>query len=87
MAKSKIIKVNEKIGEKVTAGFQKVSDTVVNGYLKIEDKFVDQYLTKDGESIEDAKERLHKEQEERKVLQDEHKQHDKKIILKKSARK
>ena len=47
MAKSKIIKANEKIaGKKVTSGFQKVSDTVVSGYLKIEDKFVDQYLTK-----------------------------------------
>ena len=73
MAKSKIVKANEKIAEKVTAGFQKVSDTVVSGYLKIEDKFVDQYLTKEGESLEDAKVRLHKEQEERQALQDEHK--------------
>ena len=55
MAKSKIIKANEKIAEKVTSGFQKVSDTVVSGYLKIEDKFVDQYLTKEGESVEEAK--------------------------------
>ena len=51
MAKSKIIKANEKIAEKVTSGFQKVSDTVVSGYLKIEDKFVDQYLTKEGEIV------------------------------------
>ena len=32
---------------------------------KIEDAFVDQYLTHDGESIEEAKERLRAEQKER----------------------
>ena len=62
MAKSKLIKANEKIAEKVTDGFQKISDTVVGGYTKIEDKFVDQYLTKDGETIEQAKQRLKQEQ-------------------------
>ena len=36
---------------------------VVNGYTKIEDKFIDQYLTHDGETIEEAKLRLRKEQE------------------------
>lgn len=69
MAKSKIIKANEKIAEKVTTGFQKLTDTVVGGYTEIEDKFVDQYLTKDGETIEEAKERLHSEQNARKELQ------------------
>ena len=64
MAKSKIIKANEKIAETVTDGFKKISDTVVGGYTKIEDGFVDRYLTKDGESIEEAKKRLKKEQEE-----------------------
>lgn len=51
MAKSKLIKANEKISEKV-----------INIYKKIEDTFVDRYLTKDGETIEEAKERLKKEQ-------------------------
>ena len=64
MAKSKLVKVNEKIAEGVTSGFQKICDAVVGGYTKIEDKFVDNYLTKDGETIEEAKERLKKEQEE-----------------------
>ena len=74
MAKSKLIQANEKIAETVTSGFQKISDTVVggyskiesavvDGYTKIEDKFVDRYLTKDGESVEDAKKRLKREQE------------------------
>ena len=72
MAKSKIVKVNEKIAEAVTDGYKKIEkgvvygykkieQGVVGGYTKIEDKFVDAYLTKDGETVEDAKERLKKE--------------------------
>jgi hypothetical protein len=37
----------------------------VEGYTKIEDGFVDRYLTKEGETIEEAKARLKKEQKER----------------------
>lgn len=58
MAKSKIVKVNEKIAEAVTGGYKKIEKGVVSGYTKIEDKFVDAYLTKDGETIEEAKARL-----------------------------
>ena len=58
MAKSKLVKANEKIAEGVTTGFKKMSDGVVEGYTKIEDKFVDQFLTKDGETVEEAKARL-----------------------------
>lgn len=58
MAKSKIIKANEKISEKVVDAYKKVEHTVVSGYTKIEDSFVDRYLTKDGETIEAAKKRL-----------------------------
>lgn len=65
MAKSKLVKANEKIAESVTGGFQKIQDAVVGGYTKIEDKFVDQYLTRDGESIEEAKVRIKREQEDR----------------------
>ena len=71
MAKSKIVKANEKIAEAVTGGYKKIEkgvvdgykkieQGVVNGYTKIEDKFVETYLTKDGETIEEAKERLKK---------------------------
>lgn len=65
MAKSKIVKVNEKIAEKVVGTFEKIEEKVVDGYSKIEDAFVDRYLTKDGETVADAKERLKKEQEKR----------------------
>ncbi len=61
MAKSKLVKANEKIAEKVVGTFEKIEDTVVGGYTKIEDAFVDCYLTKDGESVEEAKQRLKKE--------------------------
>lgn len=51
MAKSKLVKANEKIAENVVGGFNKISD-----------KFVDQFLTREGESVEDAKKRLASEQ-------------------------
>jgi hypothetical protein len=61
MAKSKIVKANEKIAEAVTDGYKKIEQGVVGGYTKIEDKFVDAYLTKEGETVEEAKARLKKE--------------------------
>ena len=61
MAKSKLIKANEKIAKAVTEGFSKIEQGVVDGYTKIEDKFVETYLTKDGETVSEAKERLQRE--------------------------
>ena len=58
MATSKIVTANEKIAEKVVAAYEKVEDTVVAGYTKIEYAFVDHYLTRDGETVQEAKERL-----------------------------
>ena len=69
MAKSKLVKANEKIAGKVVSGYKTIENGVVDGYkaiengvggvyTKIEDKFVDQFLTKDGEIMEDAKARL-----------------------------
>lgn len=68
--------VNKKIEEGVVEGYKKIEEGVVSGYKKIEngavegfrkmsDKFVDKYLTKDGESVEEAKERLAAEQKAR----------------------
>jgi len=72
MAKSKIVVANEKIAEAVTDGYKKIEKGVVDGYKKIErgvaggyskieDRFVEAYLTKDGETVEEAKARLKKE--------------------------
>ena len=58
MAKSKLVKANEKIAEKVVGGYKAIENAVVGTYTKIEDRFVDQFLTKDGESVEEAKKRL-----------------------------
>ena len=61
MAKSKNIMANEKIAEAVTDGYKKIEEGVVGSYTKIEDKFIDAYLAKDGETVEEAKARLKKE--------------------------
>nr|MDE6789170.1 hypothetical protein [Ruminococcus sp.] len=42
-----------------------VENGVVGAYKKIEDKFVDSFLTKEGETVEDAKERIAAEQKVR----------------------
>jgi len=72
MAKSKLAETNEKLAEAVVGGYRKIEKGVVGsykkietgavkGYTKIEDKFVETYLAKDGETVEEAKERLKKE--------------------------
>ncbi len=76
MAKSKLVEANEKIAEGVVQGYKKIEEGVVDGYKKIEqgavdgfnkvaDKFVDSFLTKEGETVEEAKERLNAEQKAR----------------------
>ena len=75
MAKSRLVKANEKIVEAVVGGYRKIEEGVVgykkiengavDGFTKISDSFVDQFLTKDGETVEEAKARLAAEQKER----------------------
>ena len=76
MAKSKMAEANEKIADGVVKGYKaiekgvvdgykKVEQGVVSGFTKIEDKFVERYLTRDGETVEEARERMKKEQEKR----------------------
>ena len=73
---SDLRKANEEIAEAVTGGFQKIEGGVVCGYKKIEsavvgayqgieDKFVARYLLHEGETVEQAKERLAQEQSAR----------------------
>ena len=84
MAKSKLVKANEKIAENVVGGYKKIEESVVGGYKKIEegavegfnkmtDKFVDSFLTREGESVEDAKARLAAEQRAREESRNEKK--------------
>lgn len=76
MAQSKLKQWNEAIAEGVTEGYQKIEsgvvsgckkieDGVVGGFSKVTDRFVGQFLTRDGESVEEAKARLDREQRER----------------------
>lgn len=76
MAKSKLVKANEKVAKGVVEGYKKIEgcvvgcykkieDETVGGFNKIADKFVDNFLTKEGESVEEAKKRLADEQKTR----------------------
>lgn len=76
MAKSNLVKANEKIAEEVIGGYKKIEEGVVGGYKKVEegavggfnkmvDKFVDNFLTREGESVEEARARLEAEQKAR----------------------
>ena len=65
----KLADVNEKIAEKVVEGYKKIETGVVEGYKKVEqgavegfnkvtDKIVETVFAKEGETVEEAKERL-----------------------------
>lgn len=58
MSKSKLVKIDEKIAEKVVGTYQMTEDIVVGSFTKIMDHFVERYLTKEGETVEEAKKRL-----------------------------
>lgn len=55
----------KKIEEGVVNGYKKMENGVVGGFNKISDKFVDEFLAKEGETVEEAKERLAAEQKAR----------------------
>ena len=49
----------------VVSGYKTIENGVVGGFNKITDKFVGAFLTKEGETVEQAKERLAAEQKAR----------------------
>lgn len=66
---SKFTEMNGKIEDAVVNGYKKIEDGVVSGYKKIEtgvvegfekvsDKFVEKLFTHEGETVEEAKNRL-----------------------------
>lgn len=59
---SKLVEENKKIEEAVVGGYKKIEDGAVSGFEKMTDKFVDSFLTKEGETVEEAKARLAKNQ-------------------------
>lgn len=60
-----VVKGYKAIESGVVGGYKKIEEGVVGAYKKVEDKFVDKFLTHEGESVEDAKKRLAKEQADR----------------------
>ncbi|MGN1165255.1 MAG: hypothetical protein ACI4S2_02355 [Lachnospiraceae bacterium] len=71
---SKLVEANEKIAEAVVGGYKKIENGVVAGYQKIEkgavdgfnkvtDKCVEKLFAKEGETVEEAKKRLSRENE------------------------
>ena len=55
----------EKVAENVAVGtYKMIEETVVDGFTKISDAFVEKYLMREGETLEEAKARINKEQEE-----------------------
>lgn len=71
---SKLVEANEKIAEAVVGGYKKIEDGVVAGYQKIEkgavdgfnkvtDRCVEKLFAKEGETVEEAKKRLSRENE------------------------
>lgn len=76
MAKNKLAEENKKIEKAVTDGYKKIETGVVTGYKKTEDgvvtgfnkvadAFVDQFLTREGETVQQARERMAREQAHR----------------------
>ncbi|HIX58683.1 MAG TPA: hypothetical protein IAA45_03080 [Candidatus Blautia gallistercoris] len=55
----------KKIEDSVVGGYKKIEQGAVDGFTKISDSFVDQFLTKEGESVEEAKERMRREEKMR----------------------
>lgn len=48
----------KKIEDGVVGGYKKMEETVVEGFGKVTDKFVEKLFAREGESVEEAKERL-----------------------------
>lgn len=52
------------MADKFADKLQKIEDGVVGAYQKVENKFVDTFVAKEGETTEEAKERMLKKQNE-----------------------
>ena len=55
-----VVSTYEKIEDAVVSGYKKIEQGAVSGFHKISDKFIEKFFTQEGESLEEAKERLKK---------------------------
>ena len=58
-----VVETYQKIEDSVVGAYQKVEDGVVSSFTKMADKFVDKFLTREGETVEEAKQRMAAQQE------------------------
>ena len=66
---SKFYETAEKIEGALVGSYKKAEDAAVSGFNKVADQFVDAFLTRDGESVEEARERLAQAQQTRQEQQ------------------
>lgn len=52
-----VVGAYQKIEDGVTGAYEKVEYSVVSRFNEVSDKFVDRFFTKDGETVEEARER------------------------------
>ena len=57
-----VVEGYKKIEDGVVGGYKKIEDGVVDGFNKMADGFVEKHLMKEGETVEEARERIAKEQ-------------------------
>ena len=58
-----VVEGYKKIEDGVVGGYKKIETGAVEGFQKVTDKFVGKFFTKEGETVDEAKERMAKEQE------------------------
>ena len=58
-----VVEGYKKIEDGVVGGYKKIENGAVEGFQKVTDKFVGKFFTKEGETVEEAKARMKKEQE------------------------
>lgn len=59
-----VVKGYKAIENGVVSGYTAIQDGVVEGFTRISDAFVKKYLMRDGETLEDTKARIAREEEE-----------------------
>lgn len=52
----------KKIEDGVVDGYKKLEEGIVEGFNKVNDKMIEKLFTKEGETVEEAKERLNGEE-------------------------
>ena len=61
--KETVVSGYQKIEDGVVTGYRKIEDSAVEGFGKVVDKCVEVLFAKEGESVEDAKNRLNRKEE------------------------